>query len=74
MIKSLLVLPTARGAVYSGDPRYGFFFRSLINMPISWRRRTFIMASLIKFSLMIVAAPKLEAAVLGAVVFIGFTG
>lgn len=33
-----------------------------------------MMASLIKFSLMIVAAPKLELATLVAVVFIGFTG
>lgn len=51
------------------------FYRSLANMPTTSRRRhTFIMASLIKFSLMIVAVPKLELAILVAVVFIGFTG
>lgn len=40
----------------------------------SVRRHTFIIASLIKFSLMMVAVPKLELAILVAVEFIGFTG
>lgn len=38
------------------------------------RTHTFIMASLIMFSLMMAAVPKLGFAILVAVVFIGFTG
>lgn len=38
------------------------------------RTHTFIMASLIVFSLMMAAVPKLGFAILVAVVFIGFTG